>query len=285
MLVIFFFMHYNGGRKDYDTEKEINQVKRFKTGFIGCGNMATAIIQGMQKAGESGIFVYDKDKCKAGAFENVTVCEDIDGLADAADIIFLCVKPNIIPEVLADIKTPGKALVSIAAGVTDEKLRSLLHVDARIMRIMPNTPLLAGKGAICIQTPNDFTPDEAGYIIDIFKSLGMVEFVDGSLMDSVTGVSGSGPAYVYMFIDALAKAGVKHGLDEDLSLRLAIQTFEGACAMLKQTGDTPSQLIHNVCSPGGTTIEAMKIFDMNDTRGIIEWAVDACVKKSEELSK
>ncbi|MEA5002187.1 MAG: pyrroline-5-carboxylate reductase [Christensenella sp.] len=260
-------------------------MKHFKTGFIGCGNMASAIIKGMQKAGESGIFVYDKDETKVKAFEDVTACASINELVQAADIIFLCVKPNIIPDVLSGIKTAGKAFVSIAAGVTDKKLRSYLRVDARIMRIMPNTPLLRGKGAICIQTPNDFTPEESDYIIGIFQSLGIVEFVDGSLMDSVTGVSGSGPAYVYMFIDALAKAGVKNGLEPDLALRLSVQTFEGACAMIRETDDTPEQLIKNVCSPGGTTIEAMKVFEDNNTYKIVEQAVDACVEKSRELSK
>ncbi len=259
-------------------------MEHFKTGFIGCGNMATAIIKGMQRAGETDIFVYDKDENKANAVGQVTVCADIDELVCKADIIFLCVKPNVIPDVLTDIKTPGKAFVSIAAGVTDQKLRACLRTDARIMRIMPNTPLLKGKGAICIQTPNDFTPQEADYIIGIFRSLGLVEFVDGSLMDSVTGISGSGPAYVYMFIDALAKAGVKNGLEPDLALRLSVQTFEGACSMISETNDPPEQLIKNVCSPGGTTIEAMKVFEQNNTYKMIEDAVDACVRKSRELS-
>ncbi|WP_082989377.1 pyrroline-5-carboxylate reductase [Christensenella intestinihominis] len=260
-------------------------MKAYKPGFIGCGNMAAAIIGGMKQAGITELYVYDKDMEKCRAFDGAAVCESANGVAENADIIFLCVKPNVLPAVLEEIAVEGKAFVSIAAGVTVEKIQGFLKPEARIMRIMPNTPLLVGKGAICIQTPTNLTEDEQSFIENIFSSIGIIEHVDGSLMDSVTGVSGSGPAYVYMFIDALAKAGVKHGLAEDVALRLAVQTFEGACEMLKQTGDTPSQLIHNVCSPGGTTIEAMKVFDLNETRGIIEWAVDACVAKSRELSK
>lgn len=260
-------------------------MESFKTGFIGCGNMASAIIGGMEKAGFTDLFIYDKDQAKCKKFEGASLCQNVNEVAEKADIIFLCVKPNVLPDVLQEIKAEGKAFVSIAAGVRTEKIRDLLKPAGRIMRIMPNTPLLVGKGAICIQIPTDFTEQEQNFIEHIFQSLGIIEYVSGDLMDSVTGVSGSGPAYVYMFIDALAKAGAKHGLPEDASLRLAVQTFEGACEMLKQTGDTPSQLIHNVCSPGGTTIEAMKIFDMNETRGVVEWAVDACVAKSRELSK
>lgn len=260
-----------------------------KTGFIGCGNMASAIINGIlnNKILDGGdIFVFDTDVQKAKSVANgITVCPSVGELAQNADIIFLCVKPNIIPAVLPQIKEQDKAFVSIAAGVKTEKIEELLTVPARIMRIMPNTPLMVGKGASCLQTPSTLTQDEEAFVEQIFSSLGIVEHVPAELMDAVTGVSGSGPAYVYMFIDALAKAGVKNGLPEDVSLRLAVQTFEGACEMLKKTGDTPSRLIHNVCSPGGTTIEAMKVFDMNETRGVVEWAVDACVAKSKELSK
>ncbi|MEA4852666.1 MAG: pyrroline-5-carboxylate reductase [Christensenella sp.] len=260
-------------------------MKQYKTGFIGCGNMATAIIKGMQKSDFNDIYAFDADEKKVQALEGVSACASIEELSETVDIIFLCIKPNIIPMVVPEISVAGKAIVSIAAGVTVEKIQSLLKVDARIMRIMPNTPMLVGKGAICVQSPNNFSEEEAGFISEVFSSLGIVEYVDGSLMDCVTGVSGSGPAYVYMFIDALAKAGTKNGLDPQTALRLSIQTFEGACAMLEQTEETPSKLIHNVCSPGGTTLEAMKIFDINETRGIVEWAVDACIARSKELSK
>ena len=260
-------------------------MKQFKTGFIGCGNMASAIIGGMLGAGMPDIYVYDKDDEKAAAFSEATKCSSVSEVVEQADIIFFCVKPNVLPQVLCEIKAEDKAFVSIAAGVKIEKIRAGIKPKARLMRIMPNTPLLVGKGAVCIQSPTDFTQEEQNFITDVFRPIGMIEHVSGDMMDAVTGVSGSGPAYVYMFIDALAKAGEKHGLPSDVSLRLAIQTFEGACKMLTETGESPSQLIHNVCSPGGTTLEAMKIFDINETRGIIEWAVDACVAKSEELSK
>lgn len=260
-------------------------METLKTGFVGCGNMASAIIGGIQKSGLKDIFIYDKDHVKCKAFTGAAVCGSVNEVVQKADIIFLCVKPNIIPQVLGEVEVEGKAFVSIAAGVTSEKLRTHLKPRARIMRIMPNTPLLVGKGAICIESPTDFTQEEQLFIEEVFRSIGVIEHVNGALMDSVTGVSGSGPAYVYLFIDALAKAGAAHGLPADVSLRLAVQTFEGACEMLKKTGETPEKLIGNVCSPGGTTIEAMKVFEENKTREIIGRAVDACVAKSEELSK
>lgn len=260
-------------------------MEQFKTGFIGCGNMASAIIGGMRRAGIKDIFVYDKDANQCASMPDVTICADVDEVSKTADIIFLCVKPKIIPDVLGEVTAEGKAFVSIAAGVTSAKLRACLKPPARIMRIMPNTPLLVGKGAICIETPTDFTQQEQVFIEAVFGALGLIEHVNGDLMDSVTGVSGSGPAYVYMLIDALAKAGEQHGLEADMSLRLALQTFEGACEMLRKTGKSPSTLIENVCSPGGTTLEAMRVFEENGTREIMQKAVDACIARSKELSK
>ncbi|MEG2541631.1 MAG: pyrroline-5-carboxylate reductase [Christensenellaceae bacterium] len=261
-------------------------MNTFKTGFIGCGNMASSIINGMQRLQNRGeIFAYDKDSKKCRNILGITVCKNINELVEKSQIIFLCVKPNVIPEVLSQITDENKAFISIAAGVTVEKIRSYLKPKSRILRIMPNTPLMVAKGAICMQYPNDLRPDESDYITELFSSLGIIEQVSGELMDSVTGVSGSGPAYVYLFIDALAKAGEANGLSKDTAQNLAIQTFEGACAMLKQTKEMPETLIRNVCSPGGTTIEAMSVFNKRHTYEIIKEAVDACVEKSKELSK
>lgn len=260
----------------------------YKTGFIGCGNMATAIIEGILQnniISARDIYVYDVDHAKAEAIGDIQICRSIGEVAEQADILFLCVKPNIVPSVLEEINAEDRAIISIAAGITLDKIFSYLHVNARVMRIMPNTPLLVGQGAVCIQTPNDFRSGEKDFIYRIFSHLGMIKEVCGEQMDAVTGISGSGTAYVYLFIDALAKAGEANGLSPETALDLAIQTFEGACGMLKQTKEPPEDLIRKVCSPGGTTIEAMKVFEQCNVCGIISQAVDACTKRSRELSE
>ncbi len=260
----------------------------FKIGFIGCGNMAAAIINGVLEKkllSASNISVYDIDKEKAACFQGVTICHSIGELAEKSEIIFLCVKPNIVQQVSQEIVASNKAVISIAAGVKVEKLASYLPADTRVMRIMPNTPMMIGKGAISIQTPNNLTVSEQSFVYSILKELGSMVEVGGNQMDAVTGVAGSGPAYVYLFVDALATAGEANGLNRETALNLAIQTFEGACAMLKAAKKEPEQLIKDVCSPGGTTIEAMKVFEQQDVRGIIKNAVDACVKRSKELSE
>ncbi|MGI6153317.1 MAG: pyrroline-5-carboxylate reductase [Christensenellaceae bacterium] len=260
-------------------------MKKYIAGFIGCGNMASAIIKGLQKDGGEAVNVYDVDRSKCAALGHVNICNTMDELADRSDIIFLCVKPNILTDILPGLAKYKKAFVSIAAGVTTQKIKSLLGEDARLQRIMPNTPLMVGKGASCFETPSTLTEDEQAFVAGIFESLGIVKYVDGSLMDSVTGISGSGPAYVYLFIDALAKAGIKHGLADKDAQDLALQTFIGACQMLLHTKKPAEQLIQEVCSPGGTTIEAMQVFEQQDIRGIMEKAVDACVAKSKKLSE
>lgn len=263
-------------------------MKTYKTGFIGCGNMAAAIIDGIVSNDvlqPGDIYLFDTDKAKLERFTGMQACPSVEALAESADVIFLCVKPGVVPAVLQGIKSGGKCIVSIAAGVKTDKMKRNLNVPAKLMRIMPNTPLMVGKGAVCVQTPNDFSEDEKSFIYSIFRPIGLITEVAAEDMDAVTGVSGSGPAYVYLFVDALARAGEGNGLAYEAALTLATQTFEGACAMLRESGKPPGQLIKEVCSPGGTTIEAMNVFEQRDVRGVIKEAVDACTEKSRQLSK
>lgn len=259
----------------------------FQTGFIGCGNMAAAIIEGIiqnEVLKPNQIYVFDTDIEKCKRFKGVNICADISELTAQSQLIFLCVKPNILPSVLSEINVADRCIVSIAAGVKIETMRKNLKVDAKLMRIMPNTPLMVGKGAVCIQTPNDFPKPQSDFIKNVFAPIAMVKEVREEDMDAVTGVSGSGPAYVYRFIDSVAKSGAAHGLSYETALELAIQTFEGACGMLKQSGQSPEQLISDVCSPGGTTLEAMNVFHERNIEHIIAEAVDACIRRSKELS-
>ena len=263
---------------------------RYKLGFIGCGNMAGAIIRGIIGNGlldGKNISVFDTDESKTAQMEGegVKVCADVEELQDSSDIVFLCVKPNIVPAALSAITKPGRAIVSIAAGVRSEKIKSLLKVDARILRIMPNTPLIVGKGASGFEVPSTLTKEEYSFIKDIFQSLGKVVEVEAPLMDAVTGISGSGPAYMYYFLKALADAGVAQGLKPEDSVKLALQTMQGAAEMAERSDKPLETLIKEVCSPGGTTIEALAVFDKMDLNGIVDKAVDACTKKSFKLSE
>lgn len=262
----------------------------YNLGFIGCGNMANAIIRGIldKKLLESNhIFVLDSDPAKTEALkesEHVWLCSDIKELQTASDIIFLCVKPNVIPAVLSQITEPGRAFVSIAAGVRSEKIKKMIKVDARVLRIMPNTPLMVGKGAAGFEVPSSLKKEEFNFIKNIFENMGKVVEADASLMDAVTGVSGSGPAYMYYFLNALAKAGERQNLPAEDALALALQTMKGAVEMVEKSDKPLETLIREVCSPGGTTIEALAVFEHFGLNEIVDKAVDACTKKSAQLS-
>ncbi len=253
-------------------------------GFIGCGNMGSAIIKGIKDKGLfENIKVYDKNPDKL----NIDGIKKAD-ISDTAkcDIVILAVKPNVIYDVIGEIKDymgEKTIIVSIAAGQSIEKLQNAFGKDTKIVRVMPNTPLMVGAGMTAI-SPNEFVlEDELLKVKEIFSSSGKAETVPESLMDAVTGIAGSSPAYAYMFIEALAEAGKKHGLPEDKSYTFAAQSVLGAAKMVLETGIHPSVLKDNVCSPGGTTIEAVKVLEEKDLDGIIMEAVSKCVEKSKSM--
>lgn len=260
-------------------------------GFVGCGNMASAIINGIitqNILNPKNINIYDIDADKAkklcdeiGAVLNTNLCE----IENNSDIIFLCIKPNVLPEAVKSFTKVGKAYVSIAAGLRYEKILSMLPRSSRLLRIMPNTPLMAGLGASCFQVPSSLSDSEYSFVKEVFESLGIVKEVGGDMMDTVTGISGSGPAYVYYFIDAMAKAGAQNGLSYDDSLALTLQTIKGSIEMVKRSEKSVEQLKIDVCSPGGTTIEALKVFDDNNMDEIINNGIAACIAKSKKLSE
>lgn len=262
-----------------------------KTGFIGAGNMASAIIKGALNKKvliADNIHIYDVDTVKLNMLAaelKVNVCGSIDALCMHCDIVMLSVKPNVMADVLRSVKKYDKTFVSIAAGWSAEKIKSIIGPGKKVLRIMPNTPLMAGEGMSVFETPSSLECDELEYIAHIFASLGKVEHAPAKLMDAVTAVSGSGPAYVYMFIEALADAGVLCGLPREMALKLAAQTVSGASKMVIESGKHPGRLKDEVCSPGGTTIEAVKVLEQNGFRGSIISAVEQCAKKSKALSE
>jgi len=262
-----------------------------KLGFIGAGNMAGAIIKGalyknVINAGD--IYVYDIDETKSQSIKNslnVCACAGIDELCEKSDMLIIAVKPGAMEPVLKAIKRYDKPVVSIAAGWGAEKIKGILGVEKRVLRVMPNTPLMAGEGMSVFETPDSLAVREREIIERLFASLGKVAYAPAKLMDAVTAVSGSGPAYVYMFIEALADAGVLCGLPRDVALALSSQTVLGAAKMVIESGKHTGKLKDEVCSPAGTTIEAVKVLEQNGFRGAIISAVERCANKSKALSE
>lgn len=268
-------------------------MKTFTAGFIGAGNMAAAIIEGAinQKAiSAQYISVYDIDTAKLNDMKQklgVQIAGSLAELVKCSDIVVLAVKPNIISTVLQDVKDiiGSKAVVSIAAGWSADKIKADIGTDKKVLRLMPNTPLMVGEGMTVFEVPHSVSVDEYAFIENIFSSIGRVEQAPQKLMDAVTAVSGSGPAYGFLFIEALADAGVLCGLPRDQALKLAAQTMLGAAKMVLETGSHPGALKDAVCSPGGTTIEAVKSLENDGFRAAVINAAEKCAAKSRSMSK
>ncbi len=272
-----------------------------KLGFIGCGNMASAIIGGVIKAG-----LYKCDdiiaSCSSQANADkkskelgIKVVCDNNQVVDFADIVVLAIKPGKFSEVLPALsqKLSDKLIISIAAGLTVDnicKMAQLNLMSARVIRVMPNTPALVGEGmsALCIgdgALDGAVSEDDMKLALDIFASLGKAEIVSEKLMDTVTGVSGSSPAYVYMFIEAMADAAVADGMPRNQAYTFAAQSVLGAAKMVLEIKKVPGELKDAVCSPGGTTIEAVAVLEKMGMRSAVIEAQRACVKKSKSLGE
>ena len=197
-------------------------------------------------------------------------------------------KPNKYTHVIEKIKNhikPDAVIISIAAGLSMEKIESFFGKDIKLIRVMPNTPALVSQAmsAIC---KNKFVSDnEIDEVLEIFQAFGKTELVEERLMDVVTGVSGSSPAYVYMFIEALADGAVLQGMPRDKAYKMAAQSVLGSAKMVLETGKHPGQLKDEVCSPGGTTIEAVYSLEKNNFRAAVIEAVNVCTEKSKNMGK
>lgn len=265
-----------------------------KIGFIGGGNMAKAIIGGLVKSGQvapSNIWVFDR---KAEANEalareyGIQAADSAEALAREVDILFGAVKPNVILKVLKDLANQLKKealVVSIAAGVTLDSLATVLGHDRKIVRVMPNTPALVNEGMTSI-TPNVLVEQpEIDEVVTMFESFGKAAVVSEYLIHAVVGVSGSAPAYVFMFIEAMADAAVLGGMPRAQAYQFAAQAVKGSAQMVLETGKHPAELKDMVCSPGGTTIEAVKVLEEKGFRAAVMEAMQQCMAKSEALSK
>jgi pyrroline-5-carboxylate reductase len=267
---------------------------------IGSGNMGNALMKGAARAiGGENILFTDADKAKAetaAAAIGAGICASNTEAAEEGGYIFLAVKPQVLAGVLEEIApvlgrrlASGTApvLVSMAAGWGIAKIQALLGRDAGkvpLVRIMPNTPALISKGVIAMARSREVPVEKAAELEKILAAAGLVDKVEEKYLDAVTGLSGSGPAFVYMFIEALADGGVRAGLPRDKALRYAAQTVLGGASMVLETGKHPGELKDMAASPGGTTIAGVAALENGAFRGTVINAVEAAWLRSAELS-
>lgn len=263
-------------------------------GFIGAGNMGQAMGGGIISSGiikpENLIFsdVSAENLKKAYQKYSMKTSNSNILLTAMSDIIVLAVKPHLYPKVVEEIRDyikPETIIITIAAGVTLAKMRELLGKDMKVVRTMPNTPAMVGEGMTAV-VPNEFvTEDELKEVMEILNSFGKAEIVDEKLIDTVISTSGSSPAYVYMMIEAMADGAVAGGMTREKAYKFAAQAVLGSAKMVLETGMHPGALKDMVCSPGGTTIDAVASLEENGFRGAILKAMKVCEMKSKEMTK
>jgi pyrroline-5-carboxylate reductase len=265
-----------------------------KIGFIGSGNMGRAMIGGIISSGlvpASHLIASAKTQATLDTLSEqygIRTTLDNETVAVESDIIFLAVKPYLYETVIKEIKdsvTDDKIIVAIAAGQTISRIESLFSKDIKLVRTMPNTPAMVQEAMSAI-TPNEhITEEETKMVVSLFESFGKAEIVPESLMDAVVGVSGSSPAYVYMFIEAMADAAVNDGMPRAQAYKFAAQSVLGAAKMVLETGIHPGELKDAVCSPAGTTIAAVAKLEEGSFRSTVIAAQNACSEKSRAMSK
>lgn len=269
---------------------EALRLRGMKFGIIGCGKMGSALVRGMLSTGictPKEIQLCDRDHEIAADLAKATgasLFTDAPGLSAASEVILLCVKPDDVRAVVTKASTAltDKLLISIVAGTTLASLQTFAP-KARVVRVMPNTGVLVQKGATAYATGTGVTDADAATVGKIFSAVGLAFAVKESLLDAVTGLSGSGPAYVYLFIEALSDGGVQMGLPRNLATSLALQTVAGAAAMVQETGLHPAVLREMVTSPGGTTIAGLAELERTGLRSAVINAVRAATIRSQEL--
>lgn len=263
-----------------------------KIGFIGLGNMGSALIGGMlskKVAAKENIMGAD---CFLPAVEGaeqklgIHTTADNRAVAAFADILVLSVKPQMMSEVIGQIKeavSPDTVIVSIAAGKTIAWLENEFDKAVKLVRAMPNTPALVGEGISGLCRNGNITDEDMLNCMKLMESFGLAEEVPESLMDAIVSVSASSPAYVFMFIEAMADGAVAAGMPRNQAYRFAAQSVLGSARMVLETGKHPGELKDMVCSPGGTTIEAVKVLEEKGLRGAVLAAMEACVNKSKNM--
>lgn len=264
-----------------------------KIGFIGTGNMGSSIIKGIlsskfEENENINIFDLDKDKVNNLVKEyGINAVNSEKELAKNCDIIVLSVKPHIIPIVLKNLSGNVKKdtiILTIAAGISISVIENALGEDKKVVRTMPNTPAQVLSGMTAVTFNKNIENSEKEIIFKLLNSFGKSVEIEEKLMHTYTGISGSLPAYVYMFMEALADGGVLCGMPRNKAYEIVAQTVAGSAKMLLETGKHPGQLKDEVCSPAGTTIEAVRVLENGNFRGNVIEAVVACTEKSKEMA-
>ncbi|MGN6553961.1 MAG: pyrroline-5-carboxylate reductase [Verrucomicrobiota bacterium] len=269
-------------------------ASKLTIGFLGAGKMATALAKGFVQAGlvtPDQIIASDLNEAASAAFAKEVGAKTTAFNPDVvrfAEVLILAVKPDQIAGVLSEIQgafTEKHLLISIAAGVTLARLEAGLTTGARIVRVMPNTPALVGSSASAFALGKSTSSTDGELTHKLLSAVGTAFQVKEHLLDAVTGLSGSGPAYVYLFIEALSDGGVAAGLPRDIATKLAAQTVLGAAKMVLETGQHPGALKDMVTSPGGTTIQGLLELEQGGLRGTVMSAVIAATEKSKKLGQ
>lgn len=264
-----------------------------RVGICGTGNMGQAIAAGIISSGlitGDNLFLYNRHREKA---EQValsagggTVLSSLQALAAQAELIILAVKPYAMPAVLAELRntvSEGTVVLSVAAGVTLQRMAEGLGKTCKLIRSMPNTPALVGEGMTALTANASVTETEMEDVKTLFTSFGKAEVVEEAMMDAVCGLSGSGPAYVYLFIEALADGAVLEGMPRRQAYTFAAQTVLGAAKLVLESQKHPGELKDAVCSPGGTTIAAVKVLEERGLRAAVMAAVEASAEKNKKI--
>ena len=261
-------------------------------GFIGLGNMAEAMIGGMlakKVTTPEQILGYARTEATRARRKEqfgISICENNRKVAEKSDLLFLAVKPQFLGEVLEEIRDSVKKdtlVISIAAGKTLEFLERELGAEHKICRCMPNTPALVGEGCTAVCANEKVTKEELEQVVRLLASFGRASVVTEKQMDAVVAVSGSSPAYVFLFIEALADGAVQAGMPRAQAYEFAAQAVLGSAKMVLETGKHPGELKDMVCSPAGTTIEAVKVLEEGGFRGLVMDAMEACVERNRQL--
>ncbi len=267
------------------------QENNIKIGFIGSGNIANAIINGILKSNiikKENINIFDTDISKTKNFKelglNITACAN--DAAEISDYLFLTVKPQVYEDVLSNMKIPEKTIIiTVAPGITINFIKKLTGEKRKVLRTMPNTPALVGEGVTAYTFSDGFSEEEKEFSKKLLNAFSESFFMKEDKLDAIISVSGSSPAYAYMFIDAIAKSGKKQGIDYNTALIMAAKTVLGSAKLLLMSDEAPEILIDRVCSKGGTTIEAVNHLNEKDFYKTIAEAMEKCTKRALEMKK
>ena len=263
-----------------------------KVGFIGCGNMGSSMVGGLIKSGflkSEEIIVSTKTEASSKKLRDefkVATTLDSKTVAKESETIILAVKPNMYKSVVEEIKselTEDKLIITIAAGISIENMEEWLGDDLKIIRTMPNTPALVGQAMSAVCPNKNVSEEELKYCINIFESFGECEVLEEKYFDGFIAVAGSSPAYVFMFIEAMADGAVKLGVPRAKAYKMAAQSVLGSAKMVLETGKHPGELKDMVCSPAGTTIDAVVELEKLGFRNSVIQAMDKCAEKSKNM--